>query len=66
MPSLRRDIPRQYRARAEDARTQAAAAPDEATRRRWLADAEKWERMAAFEEQHPEPPLVPPYYPPPE
>ena len=63
MPSVRRDLPRQDRARAEDARTKAAAAPDEATRQRLLADAENWERMAAFEEQHPVQPLIPPYYP---
>jgi len=63
MPSLNRNIPHQLRARAEEARAKAAAAPDETTRQRLLQDAEMWERMAAYEEQHPQPPLVPSYYP---
>ena len=63
MPSLHRNIPRQYRLRAQEARTEAACAVDEATRQRWLADADKWERMAAFEERHPKPSIIPPYYP---
>lgn len=64
MPSLRSNVPRQLRARADETRAKAAAAPDEPTRKRLLQDAENWERMAAYEEKNPQPPLVPPYYPP--
>jgi len=40
----------EYRTRAAEARAQAAATLDEATRHRLLQDADTWERMASYEE----------------
>ena len=42
----------QYRARADEARTQADAATDEESPKRLLQDADTWERMAAYEDKH--------------
>lgn len=52
MSSVRNNLPAQYRARAKEARDQAALAPDEEKRKRLLHDAELWERMADYEEQN--------------
>ena len=52
MTSMQNNLPAQYRVRAEEARTKAEAAQDEKTRQRLLNDADMWERMAAYEEQH--------------
>jgi len=53
MASLIHNRPKQYRQRAEEARTQAEAATDEARRRELLQIAETWDRMADYEEKHP-------------
>jgi hypothetical protein len=45
--------PAQYRYRAEQARENAASATSEDERRRFLREAELWERMATYEAQHP-------------
>jgi hypothetical protein len=42
----------EYRSRAEEARQQAAAAPDEETRKKLLQTADTWDRMAAYEDKH--------------
>ena len=44
--------PAQFRARAEEARQNAAAEVRESVRKVLLNDAELWERMAAYEEKH--------------
>ncbi len=51
MTSIKTDRPAEFRTRAKEARDQAAAATDEATRAKLIRDAEQWERMAAFEEK---------------
>ena len=52
MTSVKTNLPAQYRARAREARDQAASVQDEETRKRLLQDAETWERMAAYEERN--------------
>jgi len=52
MTSIKSNLPAQYRARAEQARQQAALATDEATRKTRLNDAALWERMAEYEEKN--------------
>jgi hypothetical protein len=42
----------EYRARADEARTKADAAPDEESRKTLLETADTWERMAAYEDKH--------------
>lgn len=42
----------EYRKRAEEARTKAAAMTDLAERQAMLQTAETWERMAAYEDKH--------------
>jgi len=49
--SIENTLPKQYRARAQQARERAAAVPDGATRKRLLQDADTWERMADYEEE---------------
>lgn len=63
MAGVQRDLAGQYRRRAEEVRLQVETAKDESTRRRLLELADTWERMAAYEEEHREPPLVPPTEP---
>jgi hypothetical protein len=50
--SVKTDLSAQYRARAQEARDQAATVQDDETRKRLLQDAETWERMAAYEEKN--------------
>jgi hypothetical protein len=52
MTSVKTDLSAQYRARAQEARDQAATVQDDETRKRLLQDAETWERMAAYEEKN--------------
>ena len=52
MTSIRTNLPAQYRARAQEARDQAAAASDEEKRQRLVRDAQLWERMAEYEEKN--------------
>ena len=52
MTSVKTNRPGEYRARAKEARAQAATATDEAKRNRLLQDAELWERMAEYEEKN--------------
>ena len=47
--------PAEFRARAEEARQNAAAEVRESVRKVLLNDAELWERMAAYEEKHLQP-----------
>jgi hypothetical protein len=49
--SIENALPKEYRARAQQARERAATAPHEATRKRLLQDAANWERMADYEEK---------------
>jgi hypothetical protein len=51
LTSIENPPPKQYRARAQQARVRAAAVPDGATRKRLLQDADTWERMADYEEE---------------
>ena len=51
MTSIIQDVAMDYRRRAEEARMRADAAVDEANRRKLLAVADTWERMARYEEQ---------------
>jgi hypothetical protein len=51
MTSIRTDIAAQYRLRAQEARSQAAATSDGEQRKRLLHYAEQWERMAEYEEK---------------
>ena len=55
MTSVKTNVPAQLRARAEEARQKAAAEPSEPARKALLNDAELWERMADYEEKHPQP-----------
>jgi hypothetical protein len=50
MTSMKTDVPKQYRARAQEARAKADALEDEAARQRLVHEAEVWERMADYEE----------------
>ena len=50
MVSVVTNLAQQYRARAEEARTRANEATDDAVRKRLLESAETWERMARWEE----------------
>jgi hypothetical protein len=52
MDSVKSNRPAQYRARAEQARQQAALATNEAARKVLLNDASLWERMAEYEEKN--------------
>jgi len=52
MTSLIQDAASDYRHRAKEARAKATAATDEATRKSLLQDADTWERMARYEDQH--------------
>lgn len=51
MSPLVTELIRQYRARADEARTMANATKDEDNREKWLQVADTWERMAGFEER---------------
>ena len=53
MASLIHNRRKQYRRRAEEARTKADAMTDPARRRQLHQVAETWERMARWEEEHP-------------
>ena len=53
MASLTRNRARQYRQRAEEARTKGDAMTDPDRRRELLQIADTWERMAEYEEKHP-------------
>jgi len=59
--SATRDLPRQYRIRAQEARDKALSAGNDVERQRLLQEADIWERMAAYEEQNPT--FDPSYYP---
>ena len=50
---MRENKAKHYRARAEEARSRAELATDEAQRLAYLKDAELWERMADYEEKNP-------------
>jgi hypothetical protein len=52
MASLIHNRPKQYRQRAEEARTKASAVTNEDRRKELLQIAETWERMADYEEKH--------------
>jgi len=52
MTSVKTNLPDQYRARAKEAREQAAIVTDEDKRRRLLQDAQTWDRMAEYEEKN--------------
>ena len=52
MTSVKTNLPAQYRARAKEARDQAAIVADEEKHKRLLSDAELWERMAEYEEKN--------------
>jgi hypothetical protein len=51
MTSVIRNIAREYRDRAEEARARAELAADEPSRKSLLQIAETWERMAGYEER---------------
>ena len=53
MVSTHGSRPAQYRAKAREAREKAAAEPDEVIRKRWLNDADLWDRMADYEQENP-------------
>ena len=54
LTSVQNDLPSRYRARANEARANAAATADEDVRKLLLHDARLWEQMAEFEEKaHP-------------
>ena len=53
MASLIHNRPREYRQRAEEARTKADGVTDPARRQDLLQIADTWERMAEYEEKHP-------------
>jgi hypothetical protein len=53
MVSMVGERAKQYRAKAQNVRQQAAAEADESRRKLLLNDAELWDRMAAYEEQNP-------------
>jgi hypothetical protein len=51
MTSVITDLPRQYRARAEEARVRAETATSDEMRKSLLQIADTWERMAQYEER---------------
>ena len=53
MISVKRDLPLEYRRRAEEARTKAKGTLDSKARQNLLQDADMWERMAHWEEGQP-------------
>jgi hypothetical protein len=52
MTSVITNLHRQYRARAEEARRKAETSKSDATRAKFLQDAQLWERMAKYEEEN--------------
>jgi hypothetical protein len=55
MTSLKTDTVGRLRARAAEARQNAALEPEDSVRQSLLNDADLWERMASYEEKNPAP-----------
>ena len=59
MTAIKTNVPAQQRAPAEEARRKAEDEADKATRKALLNDAALWERMADYEEKHPQSNSIP-------
>ncbi|HZV92884.1 MAG TPA: hypothetical protein VFF72_06670 [Caldimonas sp.] len=55
MTAIKTNVPAQQRARAEEARRKAENEANKTTQKALLNDAALWERMADYEEKHPQP-----------
>ena len=55
MTAIKTNVPAQQRARAEEARRKAENEANKTTQKALLNDAVLWERMADYEEKHPQP-----------
>ena len=54
MTAIKTNVPAQQRARAEEARRKAEVEASEAAQKALLNDAALWDRMADYEEKHPQ------------